>query len=358
MKPYRKALLAMAALSIGLVLGAPSHAQTYPQKTIKIIVTAAPGGPADLPARLAAQVLNTKFGQPVVVEHRPGAGGAIGAREVAQAPADGYTLLLGNTSTLAVIPAVSTSAGYDPVKNFAPVGRIAEGFQVIAVHRSAPWTSLTQFIEYAKANPGKLNWAHSGPGSLPHLAMEVFMMRTATKMTGVSYRSGGESVNALLSRAVHVTSEGIAGVAPQVGQGNLRALAMQNSKRNKVLPDLPTLAELGVPNAEADTFYRPRRAGRHACRHYQDPQCGAERRHHVGGHPAAARECRAGGQAQYTGGVCRLHRHPASAVGGGRQGCGRDDQLILWESPGSLAPADRAYGRTTLCPKQQHRCIP
>ena len=254
MKPYRKALLAMAALSIGLVLGAPSHAQTYPQKTIKLIVTAAPGGPADLPARLAAQVLNTKFGQPVVGEHRPGAGGAIGAREVAQAPADGYTLLLGNTSTLAVIPAVSTSAGYDPVKNFAPVGRIAEGFQVIAVHRSAPWTSLTQFIEYAKANPGKLNWAHSGPGSLPHLAMEVFMMRTATKMTGVSYRSGGESVNALLSRAVDVTSEGIAGVAPQVGQGNLRALAMQNSKRNKVLPDLPTLAELGVPNAEADTF--------------------------------------------------------------------------------------------------------
>jgi tripartite-type tricarboxylate transporter receptor subunit TctC len=161
---------------------------------------------------------------------------------------------LGNTSTLAVIPAVSTSAGYDPVKNFAPVGRIAEGFQVIAVHRSAPWTSLTQFIECAKANPGKLNWAHSGPGSLPHLAMEVFMMRTATKMTGVSYRSGGESVNALLSRAVDVTSEGIAGVAPQVGQGNLRALAMQNSKRNKVLPDLPTLAELGVPNAEADTF--------------------------------------------------------------------------------------------------------
>ena len=112
-----------------------------------------------------------------------------------------------------------------------------------------------EFIEYAKANPGKLNWAHSAPEALPHLAMEVFMMRTGTKMTGVSYRSGGKSVNALLSQAVDVTSEGIAGVAPQVAQGNLRALAMQNSKRNKLLPDLPTLAELGVPNAEADTFY-------------------------------------------------------------------------------------------------------
>jgi tripartite-type tricarboxylate transporter receptor subunit TctC len=255
MKACREATLAMATLLIGLALGAPSYAQTYPQKTIRIIVTAAPGGPADFPARLAAQVLNAKLGQPVIVEHRPGAGGAIGAREVAKAAPDGYTLLLGNTSTLAVIPAVSTKAGYDPVKNFTPIARVAEGFQVIAVHRSSPWMSLTEFVNYAKANPGKLNWAHSGPGSLPHLAMEAFMLRTGTKMTGVSYRSGGESVNALLSQAVQVTSEGIAGVAPQVAQGNLRALAMQNSTRNKLLPELPTLAELGFPNAEADTFY-------------------------------------------------------------------------------------------------------
>ena len=255
MNTYRNIVFAMAPLCLGLAFGAPSHAQSYPQKTIKIIVTAAPGGPADFPARLAAQVLNAKFGQPVVVEHRPGAGGAIGAREVAKAPSDGYTLLLGNTSTLAVIPAVSANAGYDPVKGFAPIARIAEGFQVIAVHRSSPWTSLSEFVDYAKANPGKINWAHSGPGSLPHLAMEAFMVRTGTKMTGVSYRSGGESVNALLSQAVDVTSEGIAGIAPQVAQGNLRALAMQNSKRNKLLPDLPTLAELGIRNAEADTFY-------------------------------------------------------------------------------------------------------
>ena len=255
MKACRKPTLAVATLLIGLALGAPSSAQTYPQKTIRIIVTAAPGGPADFPARLAAQVLNAKLGQPVVVEHRPGAGGAIGAREAAKAAPDGYTLLLGNTSTLAVIPAVSTKAGYDPVKNFTPIARIAEGFQVIAVHRSSPWMSLTEFVNYAKANPGKLNWAHSGPGSLPHLAMEAFMLRTGTRMTGVSYRSGGESVNALLSQAVQVTSEGIAGVAPQVAQGNLRALAMQNSTRNKLLPELPTLAELGFPNAEADTFY-------------------------------------------------------------------------------------------------------
>src|SRR3954451_1959719 len=171
MNTYRNMGFAAAALCLGLALSAPSHAQNYPQKTIKIIVTAAPGGPADFPARLAAQVLNTKLGQPVVVEHRPGAGGRIGAREVAKAMPDGYTLLLGNTSTLAVIPAISDQVGYDPVKNFAPIARIAEGSQVITVHRSAPWMSLTELIDYAKANPGKLNWAHSGPGTLPHLGM-------------------------------------------------------------------------------------------------------------------------------------------------------------------------------------------
>jgi len=255
MNTHRKTILAMAPLCLALALGEPLHAQNYPHKTIKIVVTAAPGGPADFPARLAAQVLNAKFGQSVVLEHRPGAGGAIGAREVAKAPQDGYTLLLGNTSTLAVIPAVSTRAGYDPIKNFAPIARIAAGFQVIAVHSSLPWTSIAELVSYAKANPGKLNWAHSGPGSLPHVASELFMLRTGTQMTGISYRSGGESVNALLSQAVHVTSEGIAGVAPQVGQGNLRAIGMQNSTRNKLLPDAPTLAELGIPNAEADTFY-------------------------------------------------------------------------------------------------------
>src|SRR5215510_5802021 len=250
--------LALTALALCLELLDAADcvaAQDYPTQPIKIVVAAAAGGPSDFPARLASQILPSKLGQPVIVENRGGAGGAIGARAVAGSPPDGYTLLLGNTSTLAVIPAVSVNAGYDPVKNFTPIARIAEGFQVIAVHRSSPWTSLAQLIAYARANPGKLNWAHSGPGSLPHLAMEAFMVRTGTKMTGVSYRSGGESVNALLSQAVDVTSEGIAGVAPQVAQGNLRALAIQNSNRNKLLPDLPTLAELGFPNAEADTFY-------------------------------------------------------------------------------------------------------
>ena len=131
--------LATAVLCFELSANGPVDAQAYPEKLIRIIVAAAPGGPTDVPARLAAQILTPKLGQPVVVENRPGAGGAIGAREVAKALPDGYTLLMGNTSTLAVIPAVSTNAGYDPVKDFAPIAKITEGFQILVVHPSSPW---------------------------------------------------------------------------------------------------------------------------------------------------------------------------------------------------------------------------
>src|SRR5262245_42813018 len=185
----------------------------------------------------------------------PGAGGAIGAREVAKAAPDGYTLLMGNTSTLAVIPAVSTSAGYDPVKNFTPIVRMTEGFQILVVHPSSPWTSVKQLVDETKANPGKINYAHTGAGGLPHLAGELFMLRSGAKMTGVSYRSGGESVTAVLSQAVHLTFENIAILVSQVREGKLRALAAQNSTRTKLLPDLPTMAEVGVPNGEANTFF-------------------------------------------------------------------------------------------------------
>jgi tripartite-type tricarboxylate transporter receptor subunit TctC len=255
MNTQRISTLAMLALYFGLIAGAPAHAQGYPEKPIKIIVAAAPGGPTDVPARLAAQILTPKLGQPVVVENRPGAGGAIGAREVAKALPDGYTLLMGNTSTLAVIPAVSASAGYDPVKNFTPVVRITEGFQILVVHPSSPWTSVKQLVDDSKANPAKINYAHTGAGGLPHLAGELFMLRSGAKMTGVSYRSGGESVTAVLSQAVHLTLENVAILVPQIREGKLRALAAQNGTRTPLLPDLPTMAEAGVSNAEANTFF-------------------------------------------------------------------------------------------------------
>jgi tripartite-type tricarboxylate transporter receptor subunit TctC len=246
--------LAIAPLCFGLIT-VPANAQGYPEKPIKIVVAAAPGGPTDVPARLAAQILSPKLGQPVVVENRAGAGGAIGAREVATAAPDGYTLLMGNTSTLAVIPAVSTTAGYDPIKNFMPIVRITEGFQILVVHPSSPWRSVKQVIDDTNMKPGMINYAHTGAGGLPHLAGELFMLRSGAKMTGVSYRSGGESVTAVLSQAVHLTFENVAILVPQIREGKLRALAAQNASRSKLLPDLPTMAEVGVPNAEANTFF-------------------------------------------------------------------------------------------------------
>ena len=253
----RQQVLRLATtMTLVLVMsGGAWGADDYPNKTIKLIVAAGAGGPTDLPARLASQILTAKLGQPVVVENRPGAGGALGARVVSSSSADGYTLLMGNTSTLAVIPAVSASAGYDPVKDFIPIVRITEGFQILVVHPSSPWKTVKEFVDDSKANPGKINYGHTGAGGLPHLAGEIFMLRSGAKMTGVSYRSGGESNTAVLSQNVHATLENIAILRTLIGEGKLRGLAAQNKTRTPLLPNLPTMAEAGVPNAEANTFF-------------------------------------------------------------------------------------------------------
>ena len=319
--------LATAVLCFELSANGLVDAQAYPEKLIRIIVAAAPGGPTDVPARLAAQILTPKLGQPVVVENRPGAGGAIGAREVAKALPDGYTLLMGNTSTLAVIPAVSTNAGYDPVKDFAPIAKITEGFQILVVHPSSPWMSVKALVDDTKANPGTTNYAHTGPGGLPNLAGELFMLRSGARMTGVPYRSGGKSVTAVLSQAVDLTFENVAILVPQIREGKLRALAAQNSTRTKLLPDLPTMAEAGVPNAEANTFFglvAPAGTPAHIIKMLnealndgmQSPE-----------NSAVDRQCRLGFEAQLTGGVCCLYRSPASEMAGGWNGRGREDQL-------------------------------
>jgi tripartite-type tricarboxylate transporter receptor subunit TctC len=245
---------AAAAMAAAFTGQAPA-AGDYPNKPIKIVVAAAAGGPTDVPARLASQILTAKLGQPVVIENRPGAGGALGARVVAAAPADGYTLLMGNTSTMAVIPAVSASAGYDPVKDFVPIVKITEGFQILVVHPSSPWKTVKEFVEHTKSNPGRINYAHTGQGGLPHLAGELFMLRSGAKMTGVSYRSGGESNTAVLGQTVHATFENIAILRALIVDGKLRALAAQNRTRTPLIPDLPTMAETGVPDAEANTFF-------------------------------------------------------------------------------------------------------
>jgi len=252
----RSFLVSAVAVASGVVgQRTIARAEDYPARPITIIVPAAAGSPSDFPARLASQILPPRLGQPIVIEYRPGAAGAIGARAAAAAAPDGYTLFIGNSSTLAAIPAVSAHAGYDPVKDFAPIMEIMRSFQILVVDPASPWKSVAELVAYAKANPGKLNCGNTGTGGLPDLAAQLFMIRTGTKMTGVSYRGGNQSATAILGHVIDLTFETGASLAPLIRAGKLRALAVQNDERSPLFPDVPTMAEAGVPNCLAQTFF-------------------------------------------------------------------------------------------------------
>jgi tripartite-type tricarboxylate transporter receptor subunit TctC len=252
----RRSILQAATAFLGSLAVAPARALTdYPSKPIKIIVAAAPGSPSDIPARIASQMLTSRLGQAVVVENRPGAGGALGARVAAASPPDGYTLLIGNSSNLAAIPAVSDTAGYDPVADFSPIVRIMEGYQLVVAGPTSPWKTLKDFVADAKARPGAINYGHTGPGGLPHLAAELFMLRAGVKLTGVSYRGGGESANAIMANSIQATFENISVLRGLVEDGKLRALAVMHKSRSALLPSIPTTAEEGIAQCEANTFF-------------------------------------------------------------------------------------------------------
>ena len=253
MRSMRRTALGAVFFVTATVIAPPLSAQTYPDHPIKLIVPSASGGPTDIPARMTAGFI-PKLGQPGVVENRPGAGGALGARSVASSPPDGYTLLVGNTSVFAVNPAVSASAGYDPLQNFAPIAKFSESFQILVVHPSLPVTSVKELLDYIRANPGKLNYAHSGVGGLPHLTAELFIARTGANIVGVPYRSGGEAVTAVLGQNVQMTFEAISILLPLIRDGKVRALAVTSPARTPLAPDLPTMMEAGVPNYEVTTF--------------------------------------------------------------------------------------------------------
>jgi len=253
MRVKRALLTATVVLPLACAHLLPAAAQDYPDKPIKILVPAAPGGPTDMPARLASQILPSRLGQPVVVENRPGAAGSLATRAVAAATPDGYTLLAGNTSVLAVYPAVSANAGYDP-KTFAAIAKISESYQILVVHPSSPWTSVKEFLDHARANPGKINYAHTGPGGLPHLTAELLRARTGVDIAGVPYKSGGEAVTAVLGKQIDATFESVTILLPLIREGKLRALAITSATRTPLAPDLPTMMEAGVPDYEVTTF--------------------------------------------------------------------------------------------------------
>jgi tripartite-type tricarboxylate transporter receptor subunit TctC len=244
---------AFVGFAAAAAVTAAARAQSYPDKPIRLIVPAAPGGPTDIPARLLSQVL-PKLGQPAVIENRPGAGGAIAARAVIGAAPDGYTLLVGNTSVLAVAPAVSAGAGYDPIRQLAAVAKVSESYQILVVRPDFAVKSVRELIAWAKSRPGELNYAHTGVGGLPHMTGELFKSAAGVDIVGVPYKSGGESVTAVLGGQVQMTFEGITILLPLIRDGRLRALAVTSRVRTPLASDLPTMIEAGVPDYEVTTF--------------------------------------------------------------------------------------------------------
>src|SRR6266851_8178284 len=222
----RSALSAIAAIIAGPARAQGTQSAPYPDKLIKMIVPAPAGGQTDVLARLLAQKIQAAVGQNVIIDNRAGAGGALGARALAAAEPDGYSLFYGNTSTLAVIPAVSKNPGYDPVKNFAPIAGVSESYTILVVHPSFPAQNIQDFLAHARAHPGKLNYAHAGAGNVTHLIGEMFRTLAAIDFVNVPHKGGNESVQAVLGRQVDFTLESPVILLSLITEGKLRPLAV------------------------------------------------------------------------------------------------------------------------------------
>ncbi|AMN38699.1 Bug family tripartite tricarboxylate transporter substrate binding protein [Rhodoplanes sp. Z2-YC6860] len=242
----RRALCAALLSSLLLFETSALHAQSYPSKNIKLVVPFGPGGPTDVAARVVSQVLQSALGQSVVIENRPGAGGATGTRSVATAEPDGYTLLIGTSATLGVVPALYKNPGYDPVSSFAPVAKISDSTTVLIVHPNFPANSIKELVAYAKANPGKLSYASAGAGNQTHLAAELLNARTGISAVHVPYKSGAEMVTAVLGEQVQMSFPDISILLPLIAEKKVKALAVTSAARHPLLPDVPTMTESGV----------------------------------------------------------------------------------------------------------------
>lgn len=234
---------------------AAATAQGYPVKSIRFIVPFPPGGGNDTIARLIGQKLTAATGQQVLVDNRPGAGGAIGAEAAAKSPADGYTMFLAGVATHGINPNLRRKIPYDPHKDFDAVSLIASAPLLVVVHPSLPIKSVKQLVALAKARPGQINYASNGAGGSSHLAVELFNMMSGTKMTHIPYKGLAPALTDLLSGEVQVMFSSAVAMLPQVKAGKLRAIAMTGARRSPAIPDIPTVAEAGVPGYETGSWY-------------------------------------------------------------------------------------------------------
>jgi tripartite-type tricarboxylate transporter receptor subunit TctC len=246
------------ALAVALMLAcacASASAQNYPSRPVRLVITYPPGGTTDFVGRPIAQKLSEYFALPVVVDNRGGAGGVLATMIVAQAPADGYTLLLGTSSGMLINPLLNPKLPYDAFRDFSPVSRTNVNPQALVATASLPVNNVKELIAYAKANPGKLNVASSGIGTPNHLGAEMLKYLAKIDIVHVPYKGGGPAMTDLIAGQVQLQFSSIPTVLAHVKAGRIKMLAVGSAKRSPALPDVPTIAEAGVPGYEYTTWY-------------------------------------------------------------------------------------------------------
>jgi tripartite-type tricarboxylate transporter receptor subunit TctC len=247
-----------AALACGLLIvlsGGPLAAQDYPTRPVTIVVAQPPGGGTDIIARIIANQLSIQMGQPFVVENRAGAGTVVGTAFAASATPDGYTLLTGLTANMAVNPSLFSKLAYDPIRDFTPVGMLAKFPFAVVVSNSFPAHSIKELIEMAKAKPGDINFASGGNGTGQHLSTELFELEAGIKMTHVPYRGATPAYADVISGQTPVFFDNLASALGQIQGGSVRALAVTGKERSPLLPNVPTVAESGLPGYDYEVWF-------------------------------------------------------------------------------------------------------
>lgn len=251
----RRSLIALAALALAVPAAGAVQAASFPDRPVRIIVPFPPGGSNDVIARILAENLSHQWKQSVIVDNRSGAGGNVGAAEVARADPDGYTLLLSAPGPLAINPSLFKNLTFDPLKDFAPIALVANVPIVLAVNPNVKADSVKELIALAKAEPGKLNYGSSGNGSTNHLAAELFKSMAGIDLTHVPYRGAAPAMNDLVAGHIPVMFDNMPAMRPQVQAGKVRALAVCGTQRSALFPELPTMAEAGVPGFDASAWF-------------------------------------------------------------------------------------------------------
>jgi tripartite-type tricarboxylate transporter receptor subunit TctC len=239
---------ALRLITLSAVLGhiGPVHGEDYPSRAIKLVVPSEAGGAIDVSARVVAQIAQSELGQAVVVENRPEAGGTIGSEAVADAEPDGYTLLLGTSATLGIVPAATGNAGYDPTKSFIAVAEISDSTPALVVPKNFPANTVQDLVAYAKTHPGELSYGSTGVGNPTQLLAELFKSRTGLDVVNVPYKSRAEMTTAITSGLVQMAFPDVSTLLPLIRAGQVKALAVTSAARHPQLPDVPTMTESGV----------------------------------------------------------------------------------------------------------------